>query len=268
MRKGKRNIMIFSAVAVVALLVTGIYLAKAQLVEAYAAFKYQCGIEETRDLRVDYLSTGATLLRDAYGNRILIDTCSRVDEPELVEQLETLEVSSIDYLILTNKSEQRIGSADLIVREYGVEAVYTTTEPKDSVAWAALEKAVSDTGAELVTKKKDDAFRIGDICFLVTATDNMLLRASYFQSSFLFGSDATKEETKKAVSDYDIRADIVLATNRGAARMIDTVSPQYVVSYSDEFNGKFQCVAYNVTNFGILTIKTTGNADYLWGNEE
>ncbi len=88
---------------------------------------------------------------------ILMDTADADDYAEISDTLESLAISSIDYLILTHFDNDHIGSAAKVIEDFEVAEVYMPNYVRDSGLYRSLIEALDENaGRTSVTKLNDD----------------------------------------------------------------------------------------------------------------
>lgn len=88
---------------------------------------------------------------------ILMDTADADDYAEISDELQSLGISRIDYLILTHFDNDHIGTAAKIIEDYEVAEVYMPNYVRDSGLYRSLLKSLDENAARTsVTKLNDD----------------------------------------------------------------------------------------------------------------
>ena len=88
---------------------------------------------------------------------ILMDTADADDYGEISDELQSLGISRIDYLILTHFDNDHIGTAAKIIEDFEVAEVYMPNYVRDSGLYRSLIKSLEEHAARThVTKLNDD----------------------------------------------------------------------------------------------------------------
>lgn len=183
---------------------------------------------------------------------MLIDAGNNADGALLVQYIEKLGISKIDYVIGTHAHEDHIGGLDDIVRAFDVDVIYmpyasekVSTETYKQVQEAIYNKTQEDKTLVVENPKINTTFSIGDAECIVKHVDNnnpeninnssIVIEMTAEKEKYLFMGDSEKEvengELNAVVWD-DI--DVLKVGHHGSdksttQRFIDTVLPEIAI---------------------------------------
>ena len=164
--------------------------------------------EEKGNLQVYYFDVGQadSIFVKNEDKTMLIDAGNNEDGQLLVKNLQTLQVTKIDYLIGTHPHEDHIGGLDTIIQNFEVGTIYMPKVQTNTKTFEDVLDAVAQKGLTIITPKVHDTFQIGkadcEIMAVGDEEDNLNLASIVIQMKFdnltyLFTGDAEEEIEQK-----------------------------------------------------------------------
>ena len=164
--------------------------------------------EEKENLQVYFFDVGQadSILVKNEDKTMLIDAGNNEDGELLVKNLQTLQVTKIDYLIGTHPHEDHIGGLDDIIQNFEIENIYMPNVQTNTKTFEDVLDAVAQKDLTITTPKVHDTFQIGEAQCEIMAVgddaDNLNLASIVIQMNFdgltyLFTGDAEEETEQK-----------------------------------------------------------------------
>ncbi|MFC4023529.1 MBL fold metallo-hydrolase [Oceanobacillus longus] len=210
------------------------------------------------DLMVHYIDVGqadATLFQysdEAEDYTILFDTGDWRGS-EVVNYLQSHNVSSIDLVVVSHPDADHIGQLDKVVNTFDVGEVWLSGNESSSQTFQRGMEAVINSGADFHEPRTGEEFEIGPLEIDVlypssisgkTNEESISLLFTYGSTKFLFTGDAGRsDELKMMNSGIDIQADILQLGHHGSntssdPAFIDAVNPSVAI-YSAGSNNSY-----------------------------
>ncbi len=203
-------------------------------------------------LSVHYLDVGqadCSLILLPNGQTMVIDAGNNDDDYFIKNYLNSLNITTIDYLVGSHPHEDHIGSLDTLINTYDVKKVYMPDAYADSGSYRGVQRALKKKNIKpIITTDEtvifsDDELLIEAVapCFNYEDLNNqsIVIRLVYKDSSFLFPADAEAE------SEYDIEknvsAHVLKVSHHGSSTsttqsFLKRVDPMYAVISCGENN--------------------------------
>ena len=178
-----------------------------------------CSLWATRDyepptdkiiVRVLDVGQADCILIEAPEGCILIDSGVNSSESTVKAYLDRLEISEIDYFVISHPHSDHIGGADMIFREYTVKNILYDAHDGYS---EYQNEMLQNSGAVLTDVSVGDRFSVGELTITVLLADysdakddndrGIVLRLDYGESSFVFTGDATADAEAKMLGEID-----------------------------------------------------------------
>ena len=164
--------------------------------------------EEKENLQVYFFDVGQadSILVKNGDKTMLIDAGNNEDGELLVKNLQTLQVTKIDYLIGTHPHEDHIGGLDDIIQNFEIENIYMPNVQTNTKTFEDVLDAVAQKGLTITTPKVHDTFQIGEAqCEIMAVGDDennlnlasIVIQMKFDELTYLFTGDAEEEIEQK-----------------------------------------------------------------------
>lgn len=182
------------------------------------------------------------------GKVMVIDTGSYPQLAEIQEALYTLEVETIDYLVVTHQHDDHMSCAERLIGIFDVKNILMPKLSEENAVntetYIRLLHTIADYGVNPIVAQHGECFELGSATVEVLAPlkqykelNNMsiVLKIIYGETSFLFQGDAeSKVENDLLYSDYDLTADVLKLGHHGSKtssteKYLDAVNPQIAI---------------------------------------
>ena len=203
-------------------------------------------VEDEGELRVSFIDVGqgdSEFIELPNGETLLIDAGTNETGADVVNYIESLGYSSIDYVVGTHPHEDHIGGLDDVIRTFDVESVYMPKVTADTKTFEDVLDAVDEKGLTINTAKAGVTLVDGDrlsVKMLAPVLDeydntndySAVIKVVYGDTSFLFTGDA--EEYAESLITGDVSADVLKVGHHGSSTstgeaFLERVSPSYAV---------------------------------------
>lgn len=197
-------------------------------------------------LRVNFIDVGqgdSEFIELPNGETLLIDAGTNETGANVVNYIESLGYSSIDYVVGTHPHEDHIGGLDDVIRSFDVESVYMPKVTADTKTFEDVLDAVDEKGLTINTAKAGVTLVDGDglsVKMLAPVLDeydntndySAVIRIVYDDTSFIFMGDA--EQYAESLITGDVSADVLKVGHHGSSTstgeaFLERVSPSYAV---------------------------------------
>ncbi|MBQ4064892.1 MAG: MBL fold metallo-hydrolase, partial [Clostridia bacterium] len=206
----------------------------------------------TGGMDVHFIDVGqgdATLILTADGDAALIDTGTSDSREYLVTYIQDLNVTSLDYLILTHPHADHIGGAAAILDAFAVEAVLMPDVTTNTKTFLNVLQKIDDEGCGVIVPEMNQVFSLGDARFTCLGpVENygndelndmsLVFRLDYGTTAFLFSGDAEKKSEKDMLDSLPMSsfsADVMKLGHHGSSTsntdaFLNAISPSYAVA--------------------------------------
>ena len=197
-------------------------------------------------LRVNFIDVGqgdSEFIELPNGETLLIDAGTNETGADVVNYIESLGYSSIDYVVGTHPHEDHIGGLDDVIRTFDVESVYMPKVTADTKTFEDVLDAVDEKGLTINTAKAGVTLVDGDglsVKMLAPVLDeydntndySAVIRIVYDDTSFIFMGDA--EQYAEDLITGDVDSDVLKVGHHGSSTstgeaFLERVSPSYAV---------------------------------------
>lgn len=143
---------------------------------------------------------------------MLIDAENNEDGEILVENLRTLGVTKIDYLIGTHPHEDHIGGLDNIIKNFEIGTIYMPKVQTNTKTFEDVLDAVAEKNLSITTPKINDTFSVGESkCKILSVENNskdlnscsIVIQMKFDTLSYLFMGDAEEKVEKTILEEFN-----------------------------------------------------------------
>lgn len=179
---------------------------------------------------------------------MLIDAGNNEDGDVLVQNLRTLGVEKIDYLIGTHAHEDHIGGLDDIIKNFEIGMIYMPNVQTNTKTFEDVLDAVALKNLAIATPNINDNFLIGKAECTVLAVDSndeelnlssIVIQMKFDGITYLFMGDAETEVEEKILQESNsnnknIKANILKVGHHGSntsssEKFLKAVSPEIAI---------------------------------------
>lgn len=172
--------------------------------------------ENVGNLDIYYFDVGQadSILLRCDDQNMLIDAGNNADGKLIVNELKSMGVDTIDYLIGTHAHEDHIGGLDDVIDNFNIENFYMPSKEYTSATYKSVLKSAENKNLEIVAPKIGDKFTLGSATCEVMSIDNdakelnltsIVIEVTNGDNKFLFTGDAEIEnEEKRLWNDIDV----------------------------------------------------------------
>lgn len=212
------------------------------------------------------------------GKVLMIDTGTHDQVPKIREALQSLEITKIDYLIITHQHDDHMGGATEILENYDVSNIIMPKLSKINMvttrAYENLLNKIKEKGVNAIAAEPNLTFDLGNAKCTVLAPlsqdENLnnistVTKVVFGSTSFLFQGDAEKKaELAILSSEADVSADVIKIGHHGsktssAKKYIDAVSPKIAViscGVQNRYGHPHEVTMETLNNAGVDTYIT------------
>lgn len=208
------------------------------------------------DLAVHYIDVGqadSILIQLPNGENMLIDAGNNADGDLLVDYLNNLGISAINYLVGTHPHEDHIGGLDNAIRAFKVDNFYMPKISHTTKTFQDVLTASEENNLEITTAKAgDNILDEGNLEISILAPVNSkyedlnnhsaVVRLAYGDTSFLFMGDAEEESEEEILStNANLKSDVLKVGHHGSSsstssEFLKAVDPSYAIICVGEDN--------------------------------
>lgn len=143
---------------------------------------------------------------------MLIDAGNNEDGEILVENLRTLGITKIDYLIGTHPHEDHIGGLDNIIKNFEIGTIYMPKVQANTKTFEDVLDAVAEKNLSITTPKINNTFFVGESkCKILSVENNskdlnscsIVIQMKFDALSYLFMGDAEEAVEKTILEEFN-----------------------------------------------------------------
>lgn len=198
------------------------------------------------DFEVHFIDVGQAdaALIICNGETMLIDGGNVDDSSLIVSYLDKLDINTIDYMVATHAHEDHVGGLSGPLNTCKVNNVLCSVKKYSSKAFSNFKKYTEKQGLEIIVPQAGDSFKVGDSVVEVigprkkyddTNETSIVLKVTYYQTSFLFTGDAGRESENDTIdAGCDLKADVLKVGHHGSETstsyvFLREVMPKYAI---------------------------------------
>lgn len=159
-------------------------------------------------LKIYYIDVGqadsALLVSD--NETMLIDGGNNEDGELIVDFIESLGITKLDYVIGTHAHEDHIGGLDNVINEFEIGNIFLSPVTSNTKTYEGVLDAIEAKNLEITVPEIGDGFKVGNTMSTVlsvsddeseTNNSSIVVRTEFYNNSFLFMADLESNYEKK-----------------------------------------------------------------------
>lgn len=220
------------------------------LFAAFIIFSYSsCKTESNKGFYIEFLDTGKSdsIIIRQDGLSILCDCADKDDGEYIADRLKALNISVLDYIIITHFDKDHIGSAAFIIESFDVKSVIMPDYTENSAEYSEMMSAISSTGTNAVVLNSDTSFKSKNGRITVNAprkaydddnNNSLIISIEYENKNILLAGDAKKERLNEFLSENSTAYDIIKLPhhgnyNKALAELLMRSAPEFCIITCD-----------------------------------
>ena len=193
-------------------------------------------------LRVYYLDVGQgdSILIVNKGQAMLIDASTNAAGKTVVDDLNKIGITKLDYVVGTHPHEDHIGGLDNVIKAFKIGKVMMPKTTTNTKTYEDVIDAISEKKLKVTVPKVGDTFKVGDAnCEVMSIEDNsenlnlcsIVIKLEYDGVNYLFTGDAeTANEKKRSWPKIDVlKAGHHGSSTSSSQAFLDQTKPQIIV---------------------------------------
>ena len=227
-------------------------------------------------LRVNYIDVGqgdSIFIQLPNHETMLIDAGEAYKSDNVINYLNNLGITKIDYVVGTHPHTDHIGGLESVVNTFDIGSIYMPKASSTSKTYLDLLTAISNKGLKVKTAKSGVVVLDEDnlkLEFIAPNSDNYsnlnnysaALKLTYLDNTFLFMGDAETLSEDEVTSD--VNADVIKVGHHGSdsssgIEFVKKVSPEYaiiMVGVGNSYNHPYQSIIDRYTSIGAKVLRT------------
>lgn len=177
---------------------------------------------------------------------ILIDTGDIDTKETVLSYMESLNVSTIDYLILTHPHADHIGAAPEIISKYEIGEILMPAKTTNTKLFERTLDSIAEKNYEITIPEQGSNYEFDNGNFTIFTDQNidwgsdinycsLILKVEIGNTKFIFSGDADKEVEENVIeAGFDVSADVLKAGHHASRTAssdiyLEKVDPKYAV---------------------------------------
>ena len=227
-------------------------------------------------LRVNYIDVGqgdSIFIQLPNKETMLIDAGEAYEVDNVINYLNNLGITKIDYAVGTHPHTDHIGGLEEVINTFDIGSIYMPRASSTSKTYEDLLTTISNKGLKIKTAKSgvvvldDDNLKLE---FIAPNSDSYselnnysaVLKLTYLDNTFLFMGDAETLSEDEITSDVD--ADVIKVGHHGSdsssgIEFVKKVSPEYaiiMVGEGNSYNHPYQSIIDRYESVGAKVLRT------------
>ena len=227
-------------------------------------------------LRVNYIDVGqgdSIFIQLPNNETMLIDAGEAYKSDNVINYLNNLGITKIDYVIGTHPHTDHIGGLEEVINTFDIGSIYMPRASSTSKTYEDLLTTISSKGLKVKTAKSGVVVLDEDnlkLEFIAPNSDSYselnnysaVLKLTYLDNTFLFMGDAETLSEEEITSD--IKADVIKVGHHGSdssssLEFVKKVSPEYaiiMVGEGNSYNHPYQSIIDRYESVGAKVLRT------------
>lgn len=227
-------------------------------------------------LRVNYIDVGqgdSIFIQLPNNETMLIDAGEAYKSDNVINYLNNLGITKIDYVIGTHPHTDHIGGLEEVINTFDIGSIYMPRAVSTSKTYEDLLTTISNKGLKVKTAKSgvvvldDDNLKLE---FIAPNSDSYselnnysaVLKLTYLDNTFLFTGDAETLSEDEITCNVD--ADVIKVGHHGSdssssLEFVKKVSPEYaiiMVGVGNSYNHPYQSIIDRYESVGAKVLRT------------
>ena len=227
-------------------------------------------------LRVNYIDVGqgdSIFIQLPNHETMLIDAGEAYKSDNVINYLNNLGITKIDYVVGTHPHTDHIGGLESVVNTFDIGSIYMPNAISTSKTYEDLLTTISNKGLKVKTAKSgvvvlnEDNLKLEFIAPNSDSYSNLnnysaVLKLTYLDNTFLFMGDAETLSEDEITSE--IKADVIKVGHHGSdsssgIEFVKKVSPEYaiiMVGEGNSYNHPYQSIIDRYESVGAKVLRT------------
>ncbi len=227
-------------------------------------------------LRVNYIDVGqgdSIFIQLPNNETMLIDAGEAYKSDNVINYLNNLGITKIDYVIGTHPHTDHIGGLEEVINTFDIGSIYMPRASSTSKTYEDLLTTISSKGLKVKTAKSGVVVLDEDnlkLEFIAPNSDSYselnnysaVLKLTYLDNTFLFMGDAETLSEEEITSE--IKADVIKVGHHGSdssssLEFVKKVSPEYaiiMVGEGNSYNHPYQSIIDRYESVGAKVLRT------------
>ena len=208
--------------------------------------------EEVLIHMIDVGQGDAILIMTSDGN-MLIDTGESTAREELVSYLNSVNITSFEYVVFTHPDSDHIGNADYIVQNYSIKNIIMPDKVSTTKTYERMIDAIENSQANVIMAEPGYEFYLGALQNTIIAPNkdykdpneaSVVIKATYGETSIMLTGDAEKESETDILSIWSkdaLKCNVLKVGHHGSSTstspaFLDAVDPTIALISCGEGN--------------------------------